>query len=133
MEIKKIREETGASVKEVNELIRVLGIREYKRHGERHVNKADSEVLLKELGLPDELKIRTASARFIRPARNAHFVYGTVDGFPGKHLIKVTRRQSKPTTSGAHRLKNKNFEVEIIEDRDGVSFRHVEYQKRGLI
>lgn len=128
-----IRKEVGCSIKELNAMLRKLKVGEFKYRNKRHVDASDAKRIIKEFSLPEQLQIRTTWAQFLAPAKNKQYIYATVKGYPGKHLIKIPLRLARIGKSGAHVLAKKKIEVEIIEDKDGVSFRHIDFIKRGFI
>lgn len=125
--VSEIKKNAEITQKEFNALSKTMGITPYILKQKKHVTYADATRIYYELSLPEELELKTATAYWLYPARNERFCYAKVDGYPGKHLIGLTRRYS------GERLKNKKFQVEIVEDNNGTSFRHADFIKKHTL
>lgn len=101
----------------VNDMIKKLGIKTQKIGPALYIPAERERQLRVELSLPDELQIKFAWAYLLHDAANKNFVFAKVEGYPNKHAVQWPRRKGKP-------VKGKRFKVEVIEDKEGVSFRH---------
>ena len=121
-----VRSETGIGLKELRQLMKTLGIASYKMNGANHFSRLDADRLIKEIDLPKELKPEIRRARFLKYCPNPRFVYAIIEGYPGKRLVGISSRIRK-------RIENKRFLVEVVKDKDGVSFRHAGFLKSYAI
>ena len=124
--LKQIKEETGLGYPEIAKKMKALGIAPFLMKNKKHVEYEDYERFMRIHDLPVPLQPRFTKAKWIRNARNPKFIYVTVEGFTGKHLCLLPRR-----LRGS--MENKKFGVEVIQDKDGVSFRHEMFAKKHML
>ena len=124
--LSQIRKETGIGLKELREKLKTFGIKQYLIRDKKHIEKSDYDRLMKEINLPEQLQVKTAKAQYLYDCKNPRFIYAKVDGYDGKKLVLLTRRKWG-------KMLGKSFTVEVIEDKDGTSFRHIDFMKRYKI
>ena len=116
--ISEVRKDCELSVKEFNQKCKDMGIKPYLLNNKKHIELEEANRLIRECTLPPEMQIKTVWAKHLQDARNPLFVYATIEGYPGKHIVGVPLRYSR-------KLKGKKFQVEVIEDKDGkITARH---------
>ncbi len=108
----------------VDKMVDKLGIQRFKVPiNAWAVTPSDAQVVLKELGLPQELQGNVFWAKYLHPAANKRYGFCKVHGIPNKHPVLIPPRFAKKMHPG------KRLQVERIEDESGVTFRHAWYRK----
>lgn len=103
--------------KEVEATIKRLAIKRHKQGVAYYLTEKDTLRLARELSMPDELKVEIVDAFWVHDAKNPSWLFARIDGFEGKHPVLVPRRFQ-------NKLKKKRFKVEVVRDKEGVTFRH---------
>lgn len=112
-----------AARKAVNDMIKLLRIKPEKVGATKVLTEQQANQVRVELSLPAELQLKFARAKCIHPAKNPNYVFAKVDGYEGKNPVLLPRRFSGKIAPG------KFFQVEVIEDANGVTFRHEWFHK----
>lgn len=95
----------------------VLAPRHYKGRGKNTWITASGCDLLRQSEECPMTVSRIKQAIGIAMAANKRWMYATVDGFHGKVPVLIPRKL-------IGQLEKKKFQVEVIEDTNGVTFRH---------
>ena len=108
--------------KEVDATLKRLAITPTKRGVAYYITGDEAQIVGKKLDLPEELQSVFLWAQWIEDAKNKSWVMAKVDGYEGKRPVKIPRRF-------CGKMRGKRFEVEKIEDKNGITFRHSWYAR----
>ena len=106
----------------VDALRKKMGIKAKLRADIWSRTSEEASALDRELSLPEELTSDTYYARGLHTAQNPIWLFCTIEGYEGKHPVKIRR-------DFGSRLIGKRFPVEKIEDETGITWRHEWYRK----
>lgn len=104
--------------KEVDQLVKRLGVKTYKVGGVLHISEEDANIILNELALPEELTPQCVEGVVLEVCRNPSWVMCKWDGIEHKHPCLLPRRFKGRFPKG------KRIKAERIEDKNGVTYRH---------